>query len=166
MTNYQSFCYFHQETDGQRSNCPRWLTTQTLCRFMKPGGSVSWGRRVPAHPGRLLRKEGWALEKAPETIKHPVQPTGLSAGSEEGGLIEKGDTAPNQHFFLGYENFLKSGFGKLITISFQRPIRSKPVGCRHIFEFQSLRLTQLINGFLKADWARRPSFGKPLGRGH
>lgn len=68
-----------------------------------------------------------------------------------GRLIQKVDKAPDQNFFSGYENFLKSGFGKLITISFERPIRSKLVGCRHKFEFQSLRLTQLINEFLNAD---------------
>lgn len=60
----------------------------------------------------------------------------------------------------------KSEFGKLITISLQRPIRNKPLSLRHKFEFQSLQLTQLINEFLNADCARRPSTAKPLGRSH
>lgn len=97
--------------------------------------------------------EGCTLGKAPSTTKHVRAPgrTPLLARSEGEGLIQKVDKAPNQNSFSGYENFLKSAFGKLITISFQRPIRSKLESCRHKFEFQSLRLTQLINEFLNAD---------------
>lgn len=67
---------------------------------------------------------------------------------------------------LSILHITKSEFGKLITISLQRPIRNKPLSLRHKFEFQSLQLTQLINEFLNADCARRPSAAKPLGRSH
>lgn len=69
----------------------------------------------------------------------------------EGASLPLVDQPASQGFFSGDETFLKFLFGKLITISFWRPIRTKPVSCRHKFEFQSLLLTQLINEFLNAD---------------
>lgn len=116
--------------------------------FYKTIGKSIKGGDFQSHP-RWTEDELWGEDLRP--FKTPGQDWALSVEGARGGLIQKMDQAPNRNLFSGYENFLKSGFAKLITISFQRPIRSKPVSCRHKFEFQSLQLTQLINEFLNAD---------------
>jgi hypothetical protein len=106
---------------------PSKVTNQTyiLCHFINHW-PVNQGKLMPVCPVKLYR-EKYVLGKKAQ----------ISACVREEGWVQTLDKPPNQSFFCGYENFLKSGLGKLITISSQRPIRRKRVSCRHKYEFQS-----------------------------
>lgn len=121
-------------------------------------------RKSKAQGQRFFKsKYEWVIKKPPSVTQYTcVQFTIVLWG--------KGKKIPSPKSWKKVQllilHITKFEFGKLITISLQRPIRNKPLSLRHKFEFQSLQLTQLINEFLNADCARRPSAAKPLGRSH
>lgn len=108
-------------------------------------------------------KYEWVIKKPPSVTQYTCVQFAIVLKGKEKKIPSPKSWKKVQ---LSILHITKSEFGKLITISLQRPIRNKPLSLRHKFEFQSLQLTQLINEFLNADCARRPSAAKPLGRSH
>lgn len=143
--------------------------TLSELRFCSPAGKFS-GSRIRPVGSQEHRDKAFSKASMNGWLKSPLQLHNIHVYSLQLSSRERRKKIPSPKSWkkvqLSILHITKSDFGKLITISLQRPIRNKPLSLRHKFEFQSLQLTQLINEFLNADCARRPSAAKPLGRRH